>query len=70
MENIEAENRYFKQMTGEWSKKPLSKHDIDRRKVASMIYSIYQNNGRGLGFTEGKPSETNSKSCSDCIKKV
>jgi hypothetical protein len=24
---------------------------IDRRKVASMIYIIYQNNGRGLGFS-------------------
>jgi len=41
---------------------------IDRRKVASMIYNIYQNNGRELSFTEGKPNETNPKSCSKCIK--
>jgi hypothetical protein len=40
--------------------KPFSKQDIaledfiilgiDRSKVSSMIYSIYQNNGRGIGF--------------------
>ena len=51
MENIEDKNRYFKQMTDKWSKKPLSEKDIplqefivigiDRSKVASMIYSIY-----------------------------
>jgi len=28
---------------------------IDRSKVASMIYSIYRNNGKGIGFSEGKP---------------
>jgi len=61
MENIENENRYFKQMTYKWSKKPLSEKaialqefivtGIDGSKVASTIYSIYQNNGRGIGFT-------------------
>jgi len=43
--------------------KSLSKHEIaledfiisgiDRSKVASMIYSIYRNNGKGIGFSEG-----------------
>ena len=75
MENIEDENIYFKQMTDKWSKKPLSEKDIalqeffvtgiDRSKVASVIYGIYQNNDRIIGFTDGKPRETNSKSCSD-----
>jgi len=56
MENIEDQNKYFKQMTDKWSKKPLSKKDIalqefivtniDRSKVASMFYSVYLDNGR------------------------
>jgi len=43
--------------------KPMSEHDaalhefintgIDRSKVASMIYSINQNNKKGIGFTRG-----------------
>jgi len=41
---------------------------IDRSKVAYMIYSIYQNNGKGLGFSEGMPNEISLKSCSECIK--
>jgi len=58
--------------------KPLSNHEIvledfimsgiDRSKVASMIYNIYKNNGKGIGFLEGKPNETNSKACCECIK--
>jgi len=58
--------------------KPLSKHEIaledfimsgiDRSRVASMIYNIYINNGKGIGFLEGKPNETNLKSCCECIK--
>jgi len=58
--------------------KPLSKHeialedfiipDIDRRKVAYMIYSIYKNNGKGIGFSEGKPNGINLKACCECIK--
>jgi len=58
--------------------KPLSKHEIslkyfimsgiDRSIVASMIYNIYKNNGKGIGFSEGKPNETNLKACCECIK--
>ena len=42
-------------------KKPVSKHEIaledcimsgiDRSKVASMIYNIYKNNGKGIGYS-------------------
>jgi hypothetical protein len=42
--------------------------DIDRSKVASMIYGIYKNNGKGIGFSEGKPNEINLKSCMNGIK--
>ena len=58
--------------------KPLSKHEIsledsimsgiDRSKVASMIYSIYKNNGKGIGFSEGKPNEISLKACCECNK--
>jgi len=41
---------------------------IDRSRVASMIYKIYKNNGKGIGFLEGKPNETNPKACCECIK--
>ncbi|KEH25994.1 hypothetical protein MTR_6g039030 [Medicago truncatula] len=41
---------------------------IDRSKVASMIYSIYKNNGKGIGFYEGKPKEYSLKNYCDCIK--
>ena len=33
-----------------------------------MIYNIYRNNGKGIGFSEGKPNETNLKACCECIK--
>ena len=33
-----------------------------------MRYNIYKNNGRGIGFSEGKPNETNLKACCECIK--
>ena len=56
----------------------LSKHEIaledfiisgiDRSKVASMIYSIYKSNGKGIGFSEDKPNEINLKACCECIK--
>ena len=49
--------------------KPLSNHEIafenfimssiDRSRVASIIYNIYKNNGKGIGFSEEKPNETN-----------
>ena len=55
--------------------KPMSQHDaalqefintgIDRTKVASMIYSINQNNKKGIGFTRGNSSEVILKPCSD-----
>jgi len=58
--------------------KSLSKHEIaledfiisgiDRSKVASMIYTIYRNNGKMIGFLEGKPNEINLKACCECIK--
>jgi len=44
--------------------KSLSNHEIaledfimsgiDRSRVVSMIYSIYKNNGKGIGFSEAK----------------
>jgi len=57
--------------------KPLSNHEIvledfimfgiDRSRVASMIYNIYKNNGKGIGYSEGKPNESNLKACCECI---
>jgi len=41
---------------------------IDRSEMASMIYSIYRNNGKGIGFSEGKPNEISLKACCECIK--
>jgi len=41
---------------------------IDRRKVTSMIYNIYKNSGKWIGFSEGKSKETNPKACYECIK--
>jgi len=58
--------------------KSLSKHEIaledfiisgiDISKVASMIYSIYRNNGKVIGFSEGKSNEIRLKACCECIK--
>jgi len=58
--------------------KPLTNHEIaledfimsgiGRSRLASMIYNIYKNNGKGIGFSEGKPNETNLKACCECIK--
>jgi len=58
--------------------KPISKHEIaledflisgiDRSKIASMIYSIYKNNGKGIGFSKGKPNEISLTACCECIK--
>jgi len=55
--------------------KPMSEHDaalqefintgIDRTKVASMIYSINQNNKKGIGFTRGNSGGVILKPCSD-----
>ena len=41
---------------------------IDRSIIASMIYSIYKNNGKGIGFSEAKSNETNLKAYRECIK--
>ncbi|RHN41275.1 hypothetical protein MtrunA17_Chr8g0364361 [Medicago truncatula] len=41
---------------------------IDRSKVASMIYNIYKNNGKGIGYSEEKSKEYTLKSYCDCIK--
>ena len=41
---------------------------IDRSKVSHMIYNIYKNNGKRIGFLEGKPNGMNLKSCCECIK--
>jgi len=43
-------------------------YGIERSKVASMIYNIYKNNGKGSGFSEGKPNEISLKACCECIK--
>jgi len=43
-------------------------YGIDRSRVASMIYSIYKNNGKGIGFSEAKSIETNLKAYCECIK--
>jgi len=58
--------------------KSLSKHEIaledfiifgiGRSKVASMIYSIYKNNDKGIGFSEDKSNEISFKACCECIK--
>ena len=41
---------------------------IFKSKVTSMIYSIYKNNGKGIGFSEGKSNGINLKSYCECIK--
>jgi len=33
-----------------------------------MIYNIYKNNGKGIGFSKEKSNETNLKACCECIK--
>jgi len=32
-----------------------------------MIYIIYKNNGKGIGFSEGKPNGISLKACCECI---
>ena len=41
---------------------------IDRSKVASMIYNIYKNNGKGIGFSDGKSKDISLKTCCEFIK--
>ena len=33
-----------------------------------MIYSIYKNNGKGIGFSEGKPNGINLISGCECVR--
>ena len=33
-----------------------------------MISNIYRNNGKGIGFSGGKPNEISLKACIECIK--
>jgi len=61
MEVLHYEYNNLKIVTEKGVNKPMSEHDvalqefintgIDRTKVASMIYSINQNNKKGIGFT-------------------
>jgi len=65
----------LKIVTEKGDNKPMSEHDvalqefittgIDRTKVASMIYSINQNNKKGIGFIGGKSGGVILKPCSD-----
>jgi len=43
-------------------------YGIDRSSVTSMIYNIYKNNGKWIGFSKEKSNETNLKACCECIK--
>jgi len=63
MEVLQNNYNNLKIETEKGVNKPVSEHDaarqefintgIDRTKVASMIYSINQNNKKGIGFTGG-----------------
>ena len=41
---------------------------IGRSKVASMIYNIYKNNGKRIGYSEGELNEISLKACCECMK--
>jgi len=70
---LQYENNNLKIATEKGVNKPMSEHDaalqefintgIDRTKVASMIYSINQNNKKGIGFTGGNSSGVILKPC-------
>jgi len=75
----EEKHKYLVQKLQEkCSGKTLSEHEIaledfiisgiDRSKVASIIYNIYKNNGKGVGFSDGKSKEISLKTCCECIK--
>jgi len=78
MDVLQHEYSDLKTMTEKGDSKPLSEQDaalqefittgIDRTKVASMIYSINQNNKKGIGFAGGNSSEVILKPCSDNTK--
>jgi len=72
---LQYEYNNLKIVTEKIVNKPMSEHDaalqefittgIDRTKVASMIYSINQNNKKGIGFTGGNSGGVILKPCSD-----
>jgi len=72
---LQFEYNNLKIVTEKGDNKPMSKHDaalqefittgIDRSKVGSMIYSINQNNKKGIGFTGGNSGGMILKPCSD-----
>jgi len=72
---LQYEYNNLKIATEKGVNKPMSEHDvalqefintgIDRTKVASMIYSINQNNKKGIGFTGRNSSGVILKPCSD-----
>jgi len=72
---LQYEYKNLKIVTEKGYNKPLSEHDaalqefittvIDRTKVASMIYSINQNNKKGIGFTGDNSGGVILKPCSD-----
>jgi len=74
MEVLQYEYNNLKIVTEKGVNKPMSEHDaalqkfintgIDRTKVSSMIYSINQNNKKGIGFTGGNSSGVILKPCS------
>jgi len=74
MEVLQYEYNNLKIVTEKGVNKPMSEHDvalqefintgIDRNIVASMIYSINQNNKKGIGFTGGNSSGVILKPCS------
>jgi len=75
MDVLQYEYNNLKIVTEKGVNKPMFEHDaviqefintgIDRTKVASMIYSINQNNKKGIGFTGGNSSGVILKPCSD-----
>jgi len=42
---------------------------IHRSKVASMIYNIYKKNGKGIGYSEGKPNEISLTTFVNALRK-
>jgi len=72
---LQYEYNNLKLVTEKGDNKPMSEHDaalqefittgIDGTKVASMIYSINQNNKEGIGFTGGNSGGVILKPCSD-----
>jgi len=71
---LQYEYKNLKIVTKKGVNKPMYEHDaalqefinigIDTTKVASMIYSINQNNKKGIGFTGGNSSGVILKPCS------